>query len=64
MDRCVNCLIATGRSNSIGRRVLEDEAILAVVRRWRASQPVSFYLFYIFFTYSNDNGRDGSPPAI
>lgn len=40
MDRCVDCTIATGRSNSIGRRVLEDEAILSVIRQWRASQPV------------------------
>lgn len=34
MDRCVNCGIATSRCNTLGRRALDDEMILAVIRKW------------------------------
>lgn len=43
MDRYVNCTIVTGRSYCIGRRILDDLAILSVIRQWCAFQPVNTY---------------------
>lgn len=43
MDRCVNCGIATSRCNTLGRRALDDEMILAAIRKWREPQSVSTY---------------------
>ncbi|CAH1637736.1 unnamed protein product [Spodoptera littoralis] len=39
MDRCINCTIAIGRSNPIGRKVLDNEAILTIIRQWRIAEP-------------------------
>ncbi|CAG5000349.1 unnamed protein product [Parnassius apollo] len=41
MDRCVNCGLATGRCNTIGKRVLLDQATLSVIREWCAPEPVN-----------------------
>ncbi|CAK1599306.1 unnamed protein product [Parnassius mnemosyne] len=41
MDRYVNCGIATGRCNTIGKRVLLDQATLSVIREWCAPEPVN-----------------------
>lgn len=46
MNQCINCGIATDRCNTIGRRSLEDEAILSIVREWVAPQTVSIYLLF------------------
>ncbi|XP_052742778.1 uncharacterized protein LOC112055836 [Bicyclus anynana] len=41
MNLCVNCGIATTSCNTTGRRALNDEMILSVIRRWRTPQPVN-----------------------
>lgn len=50
MDRCINCGIATGRCNTLGKRALDEEATLSVIRKWRASETVSTYLHNTFTT--------------
>ncbi|XP_041981920.1 uncharacterized protein LOC121735234 isoform X1 [Aricia agestis] len=41
MDRCVNYGIVTSHCNTLGRRPLNDENILSVIRQWLAPQSVS-----------------------
>lgn len=38
---CVNCGIATNRSNAIGSVLLEDPAVLSIIRGWTGLQTVS-----------------------
>ncbi|CAG4969679.1 unnamed protein product [Parnassius apollo] len=41
MHHCVNCGLATGRCNTIDKRVLLDQATLSVIREWCAPEPVN-----------------------